>query len=72
MTTNERLRVIQRVYAEWAAEQRTAPDLAYAHDGPSQYTEGIDALGAPASAQDDLHQRVGAALRDAGLPIEPF
>lgn len=72
MTASERVRVIQRVYVEWAAEQRTAPDPAYAHDGPSQYAEGIDALSAPTSAQDDLHRRVQQALRDAGLPVEPL
>lgn len=72
MTTNERrLRVIQRVYAAWATEQRTTPDPAYAESDPSQYTEGIDALSAPTSAQKDLHRRTWQALRDAGLPVDP-
>lgn len=67
-----RSQVIAAVYDEWAADQRTTPDRAYAHDGPSQYPEGIDALSAPTSAQADLYRRTQQALRDAGPPVTPI
>lgn len=68
-TQQKRLAVVQRVYQEWAAEQRPTPDPAHARTSPSQYTEGIAVVSATAAASDDLQARTDAALAAAGLPV---
>jgi predicted nuclease with RNAse H fold len=70
VTIKERqLRVVQLVYSRWAAaNSRVTPDPAYARDGKSQYPEGIVALSAPVSAQDDFTRQVEEELARQGLP----
>jgi len=72
VTQNQRLVIIQQEYARWAKQQSDVqPDPQYVHDGPSQYAEGMVALSAPTSQQDELHRRVREALERAGLPLIP-
>lgn len=73
MTRSERARIEQQVYDQWAkdAATRAVPQEQYQHAGPSQYPEGVPALSATASDQDELQYRITDALLAAGLPLEP-